>query len=294
MTKNHKLANEKVYTNYQHVIKLTLFLFRVEAYMFDTQIDVLKEQFAEYRRMITNADDMPAYKVLQYMVQKAIEQGDWQPGQMIPPERIFAQCTGMGVGTVKKAMLNLVTEGVLFRRQGSGTYVAMPSFTRQMRRYYLFIDDFSGQECENVIHLHSIRRVKGIPEINRLLQLAEDEELLEVIRVFKEKENVVVLSKTWLNANFFAGLEQVVKQRFEHVPLFVIIEEDYGLLATHSEELIGIDYLSEADAGIFGQSPGEAALKIRTLNYANKSAPYEYRESLCLTGGKYMYRNVSY
>lgn len=286
------LRYKKVYTTCQHVVSINFDMDGSQ--MFDANVENLKRKFAEYRKAIENADDMPAYKALQYMILKAIEHGDWQPGQLIPPERIFVQCTDMSIGTVKKAMLNLVHDGVLFRRQGSGTYVAMPSFTRQMRRYYLFLDDFSGKESENTIALHSFRTIEPVSYINAMLHIHENEKLIEIKRIFKEEGGVCILSKTWLSATRFSRLDTIVKQRFEHVPLFVILEEEYKITTKRSQELIGIEALCAEDAEILGKNINDSVLKIKTLNYGGDNIPYEYRESLCITGGKFIYRNTSY
>ena len=81
----------------------------------------LKEQIALYRRTIPHVDDLPAYKILQRVIEACIGDGIWKPGEMIPPERLFAQSAGMSIGTVKKAMSNLVNEGVLYRRQDAAS-----------------------------------------------------------------------------------------------------------------------------------------------------------------------------
>lgn len=254
----------------------------------------LKERLAEHRRSIPNADDMPAYKVLQRIIQLGIAAGDWAPGQAIPPERLFAAHTGMSIGTVKKAMLNLVNEGALFRRQGSGTYVATPSLTRQLRRYYLFLEHFDDAECDNAITLRGIRTVPAVPRINASLRLGPQDELVEITRVFRENAEVTVLSRSWFSAKDFPGLDKVITQRFEQVPLFVIIEDDYGVSAAYSYELTGIHHAGAEEAALLDARPGEAVLSIETLNFTGANVPFEYRESLCRTGRKRIFRSIAY
>ena len=253
----------------------------------------LKERFALYRRAIGNADDMPAYKVLQRIIQMSISNGDWKEGEAIPPERLIAEQSGMSVGTVKRAMLNLVNEGVLFRRQGSGTYVAMSSFARPFRRYYLFLENFSDTESKNQVALLEARLMPPQPRINHLLRIDGQEQLVRVTRTFQENGRVNVLCQSSFPAGRFSDLLKVPPSRFVSVPLFVILEEDFHIRHAFSDELFDVSVPNAEEAGFLGLSAGSAALRVRALHSAN-DGPYEYRESLCQTANKAMYRHVTY
>lgn len=61
-------------------------------------------------------------QVKDYIVEQ-IEQGVFKPGELIPPERELAESLKISRYTVRRALQELVEEGILFRVQGSGTYV---------------------------------------------------------------------------------------------------------------------------------------------------------------------------
>lgn len=254
----------------------------------------LKDRLSAFRRKISNGENMPAYKLIQQIIEMGISEGDWQPGQMIPPERLLATLLGVCVGTVKKAILCLVDRGVLYRRQGSGTYVSASSFLRPLRRYYLFLKNFTDEESPNTVSLNSIRVVPPSREINALINAGEEEDLLEIVRLFREEGDVVTISRSYLSANDFAGLEQTRQERFEQVPLFVILEEDYGQRTLYSNELIGARNPDAEEARLLGCSTDTPILLIKTINFTEANNPYEYRESLCCAGNKFMYRHITY
>lgn len=254
----------------------------------------LKDRLNSLRRGIVNAENMAAYKVIQLVIEAGIESGEWKPGSMIPPERILATALGVSVGTAKKAILNLVDRGVLYRRQGSGTYVAAPSFIRPLRRYYLFLNNFSDAESPNTVTLESIKIVPPEARINQLINASPEDELVEIVRIFREGNDVAVLSRSYLNAQHFSGLEKTHRERFEQIPLFVILEEDYNQHTAYSNELIGARKPDVSEAALLGCTTDTAILSIITVNFTNTNLPYEYRESLCLSRDKYMYRHVTY
>ena len=102
-------------------------------------------------RIQSDGDPTPAYFKLQMMLQEEIENGRWAPGQAIPTERALAEAHQLSVGTVKKAILNLVNEGYLYRIQGKGTFVAGMTLQPESLRYYRFLEDFTDKEVELVI-----------------------------------------------------------------------------------------------------------------------------------------------
>ena len=68
-------------------------------------------------------------RVLPYVTVKAalrerIAQGGWEPGVRLPSERELVQSFGCARMTVHRALRELEEEGLIERRQGSGSYVA--------------------------------------------------------------------------------------------------------------------------------------------------------------------------
>jgi len=67
---------------------------------------------------------IPAYQQLKTHVLRMIESETWRRGDMIPSEEALAKEFGLSRMTVNRAMRELVTERVLMRVRGSGTFVA--------------------------------------------------------------------------------------------------------------------------------------------------------------------------
>ncbi len=67
----------------------------------------------------------PLYAQVRSRVIAGIEQGEWGAGEALPSEIELADRFGVSSGTVRKGLDSLVAEGVLVRRQGLGTFVAL-------------------------------------------------------------------------------------------------------------------------------------------------------------------------
>ena len=65
----------------------------------------------------------PIYIKLAHRLRQQIEDGEIASGEALPSERDLCKISGASRVTVRKAIELLIEEGLLSRRQGSGTYV---------------------------------------------------------------------------------------------------------------------------------------------------------------------------
>jgi len=69
---------------------------------------------------------LPLYVQISELLHREIAAGHWLAGERLPTESKLAQDLEVAVGTLRKALAVLEDDGLLERRQGSGTYVRKP------------------------------------------------------------------------------------------------------------------------------------------------------------------------
>ena len=69
---------------------------------------------------------LPLYVQISELLHREIAAGHWLAGERLPTESKLAQDLDVAVGTLRKALTVLEEDGLLERRQGSGTYVKKP------------------------------------------------------------------------------------------------------------------------------------------------------------------------
>jgi GntR family transcriptional regulator len=237
-------------------------------------------------------DPTPIYYKLQNMLREEIENGHWIVGERIPPERLLSQIHAVSIGTVKKAILNLVNEGYLYRIQGKGTFVAGMALQPESLRYYRLLNDFEDKEIELQVRLLNLRKTKAIKAINRMLALAKDQQLYEIKRVFLKDNEPIVYSVSYLPQQMFGGLGRFPKQTFEKVPLYLFLEESYGLTTISNKELFSATTADRFSAKVLNAPIGTPLLFIEMVSFTYKLNPYEYRKSYCMTDKKAIFREM--
>ena len=86
----------------------------------------------------------PLYRRLQDALRRAIETTAIGPQDALPPERELASEFGVSRITVRKALDGLVTDGLLIRRQGAGTFVS-GRVEKQFAKLTSFSEDMAAR-----------------------------------------------------------------------------------------------------------------------------------------------------
>jgi GntR family transcriptional regulator len=107
---------------------------------------------------ISQTDARPMYLQIMEQIRARVAAGDWAPGRELPSIRALAAGLNVSVITIKRAYLDLETEGVIVTRHGKGSFVAD-------------VNGLAGELKEEQLAEH-LRQAAGI---GRLLGLTEDE-----------------------------------------------------------------------------------------------------------------------
>ena len=73
---------------------------------------------------ISQTDPRPMYLQILEQIRARIAARDWPPGKELPSIRALAAGLNVSVITIKRAYLDLETEGVIVTRHGKGSFVA--------------------------------------------------------------------------------------------------------------------------------------------------------------------------
>ncbi|MCK4727089.1 MAG: GntR family transcriptional regulator, partial [Anaerolineales bacterium] len=94
-----------------------------------------------YPETIDRYSKLPFYQQLYEILHGKILRGDWQPGDMIPPESELIDSYQVSRNTVRQVLDMLVNEGLIYRQRGRGSFVAHPTLEQTMTRIVSFTED---------------------------------------------------------------------------------------------------------------------------------------------------------
>jgi len=113
-----------------------------------------------------------AYRQVASDLRQAVAAGRYAAGQRLPTEAELVASTGLGRQTVRRAFQELVTEGVIYRVRGRGTF-AVPGEGKYLRSFGS-IDDLMALSLDTELQVVEPLHVLASVEIADQLQAGED------------------------------------------------------------------------------------------------------------------------
>lgn len=113
-------------------------------------------------------DALPLYRSIKFELTRAISQGKIQAGSPLPTEKELANRFQVSVGTVRRAMADLVAEKVLVRQQGRGTFLAPVDSTRMLNSFWHIARRDGGREVPIV---QTLRFEEGVADEHTAMRL---------------------------------------------------------------------------------------------------------------------------
>src|SRR5687767_8849275 len=136
----------------------------------------------------------PLYKEVKARLTRGLAAGDWKPGEAIPSESRLAERFGVSIGTIRKAIDELVAERILLRHQGRGTFVATHTEDRTLFYFFHIVGKDGSRELPT-IELASFRRTKAAAIEAERLRVARGAAVFRIQNVLKLTDNAVLFDE---------------------------------------------------------------------------------------------------
>lgn len=222
-------------------------------------------------------DERPLYQQLAEAIKGRISENVWSLGMMIPSENDLAKDFNISVGTVKKALGVLVQEGVLIRRQGKGTFVAIPDFSKSFSRFFRY-DWRSGSPVEIPgSRILGIAVIRSNAAISEKLGIGKNQRVLHLKRVRTLRDKPFVVEDIYLPYARFKGIETLpLDQRL----LYPIYGERFATPVVWADEFLRPEAASKETADLLGIQPGMPVMCVERIAYTYGDQPVEWRHSM--------------
>jgi DNA-binding GntR family transcriptional regulator len=207
-------------------------------------------------------DPMPHY--LRIRDQLAQDIANASLSQRLPAERELAERFGCTRVTLREALQQLETEGVLYRENRRGWFISPPRIRYNPTRTTGFMDYVQAQgRVPRTEVLLAERRAAG-PALARRMALAEEAEVFHILRRRWVDERPVMLEEITLDANWCPGL-------LVHpldTSLTRVLRDALGLTLSRSELAMHSTALVEGRAMPLQLTPGSPGLKVERASFA--------------------------
>jgi GntR family transcriptional regulator, histidine utilization repressor len=197
------------------------------------------------------------YATVKAALRERIAKGGWTPGVRLPSERELVQEFGCARMTVHRALRELEEEGLIERRQGSGSYVAELHPISNLLQVRDIHDEIRERGHEHTTRVHGVAREKADAPTSAAMRLPRGATVYRVQLVHLENGVPIQLEDRHVNP---ALAPDLLARDFTAVtPSFVLFEH---APLTEAEQVVEA-VLADADqARALDVAPGSALLMV--------------------------------
>lgn len=220
---------------------------------------------------------LPLYYRIKEQLRERIEDGELRPGDQLASERQLAVQYGVSTITVKRAILDLVQEGLLFRKQGKGTFVAPSKMERDLSRLTSFTEEMLHRGLRPNSRPIEARIVRARASVARALNLSPGEEVISIERVRLADGEPLLLEKTFLPHALFPSL---LEEDFTSQSLYHFMTEKYGVSLVKARETLEPIIINSDESRKLDVKAGTPGLLLELVAFSENSRPVEYTKAI--------------
>ncbi|MBL0143430.1 MAG: GntR family transcriptional regulator [Betaproteobacteria bacterium] len=219
------------------------------------------------------ADSTPLYLQLARHLGEAIREGRYQAQEALPSERLLSESLELSRVTTRKAIDQLVLQGLIVRRQGSGNYIA-PHLEQPLSRLTSFSEELHRRGYAPASRWLSRVITVATPEERRSLGLAAGARVARLKRLRLADDVVMAYEESALPESAVPDPESVGNSLYEYLAA-------KRLAPTRAVQHIRAVNAPARLAGRIGIATGQAVLFVTRLARLESGQAVEITCSWC-------------
>lgn len=213
---------------------------------------------------------VPLYYQIARRIEEAIEHGDLPPGSRLENEIKLAEQLGLSRPTVRRAIQELVNNGLLVRRRGVGTQVVHGRVTRKVELTSLF-DDLVRNHQSPSTRLLLYEVVSPPDEVIEALTLESGTEVLHIKRLRSADGVPFALLENYLPPDFSSITSTALEER----GLYQLLRAR-GTTTRVAKQRIGARRGTAEECSLFNREEASPVLTMTRTLYDDSGEAVEY------------------
>jgi GntR family transcriptional regulator len=195
-----------------------------------------------------------------------------RPNEAIPTEGELEERFGVSRATVRRAIDDLVAEGILFRQQGKGTFVCERKLTYEPAKLASWTESISAVGLAPRTGTVRLQQVVAPEWVRDRLRLASGEPVVWLWRLRLAGDEPVSIMVNYLPPRLVPGF---VERGLAKESLYDELRETYHLPIVRAEDEVEAQIASDDEAALLGIRPGGPLLEVRRTTYLVDGVPAE-------------------
>jgi GntR family transcriptional regulator len=199
-----------------------------------------------------------------------------QVGQAIPSERRLSSELGISRLTVRAALDDLVRDGYLERRHGSGTFVSEPKIAQQLT-LTSFSEDMRRRGMVAGSRTIELRETHAGAAVGRALNVSPDSRVVLIRRLRLADGEPMALETLHVPAALVPGL---TREHLEDSSFYDLLEREYGVVISNGTQSIEPTVTNEEESELLNVPLHSPAFLFERTSHADDGETVEFVRSL--------------
>jgi GntR family transcriptional regulator len=236
------------------------------------------------------AGSLPLYKKIKLEITRTLSSGEVEPGVALPTEEQIASRFGISVGTVRRAMSELVSEKILVRQQGRGTFLAPFSPDRMLNSFWHIVRKDDVREVPIVQTLRFEEIPSDAPTAARL-GIRPGDPIYWIVNLMLMGGNPVLVDHVRISRSLFPRL---TKSEFvaRDTTIYGLYQNRFRISVVKTVDQLNAVPADLDTAKKLGLALATPLLEIVRVAYTFNERPVEFRRSLLYTEN-YEFRDIT-
>ena len=197
------------------------------------------------------------------------------PHDPLPSERALMATYAVSRMTVRRALSLLVEDGLVYRRRGSGTYVADPAMISKSLSLTSFSEDVRARGMAPGASSQQVRHLPAEADVAADLGLSPGEPVVHLERVRTADGLPLCIEQVWLSAH-------IVPTDFATGPVTSLYDtlRSLGVEPEMASQTIRATVVTPDQGALLDVAPHSAAFSVSRVTYTADGRPIERAHSL--------------
>jgi GntR family transcriptional regulator len=233
---------------------------------------------------------IPLYYQIELFLKEQISSGELKPGDQILTEEKLCQKFGVSRATVRRAIADLVYEGLLERNYSKGTYVTQPKITQGLFEATSFTSAILKSGKILTTKILKFRKVPSDDYLRKKLPVEKDDYLYFIKRVRYVDDMPVCVEELYIPEKYVPGFSidlfegQGLNQSTYHV-----LQQHYNIVVKRVNDTMSAVSADDKDAVLLDVEKNSPVLLRQRISYDAQDRP------LSFSSGRYIIKiNISF
>lgn len=238
---------------------------------------LMKEERMQPPAPLQRGTGIPLYHQIQQRLLEQIRSGALNPNEPLPSIQKIAEGMRVSPMTVRQAIKSLSELGVLYSRQGKGTFISGIKLEKDFRQVLSFSEETKARGAKPHSQVISFRLQAPSDETREALSLGEDEKVFRLRRVRFADSLPMAIENSCLPERLCPGL----LEKFDPTAsLYQELQTRYGLQVAVTDEIIEVAKASAEESRLLHIQARSPIFVFTRLSFLENGSPVEHVRSV--------------